>query len=254
MKDMKTMAVIVLAGGRGTRIGATQTNKVMMKLGGKPMIGYTADLLKKVGFQKIIIVVGFKKEMIINYLGKGFIYAEQKQPLGTAHAAGTGLKKIPQGTTSVLVINADDSAFYPVKVIQRFVEQHLKEENDLTFLTVEKEDPQVARILRDKNGKILDIIEQQHLTREQKKIKEINSGCYGFKVSFLRKYLKLVPKNPIKGEYYITDLIAIGLKGQARVQAFKMNQGEYFQGVNTKEELKQVDREMRERLKKLEND
>lgn len=246
---MKKMVAIVMAGGKGTRIGADKVNKVMMKLAGKPMIGYTVDLLKKVGFEKIIIVVGFKRKSIMDYLGKDLLYAEQKKPLGTAHAVKVALKKLPKGVDSVLAINADDSAFYPPAVIRKLIKSHQQKGADLTFLTVEQKNPQVARVIRDKKGKVLGVIEQQHLTDEQKKIKEINTGCYCFKVAFLNKYLELVPKNPLKGEYYITSLIEIGLKNQARVQAFKMSKEEYFQGVNTKEELLEADRKMQKKLK-----
>ncbi|MBU1931935.1 NTP transferase domain-containing protein [Patescibacteria group bacterium] len=245
---LKNMAVIVLAAGKGTRINSKKINKVMCPLAGKPMIAYTIELLNKVGFKKIIIVVGFSKQSIINYLGQDYIYANQKKRLGTAHAAREGFLKIPPGTKNVMVINADDSAFYPVPIIKRFIKKHINKKADLTFLTVNKEKPDIARVLRSKNGKILRIVEQQNLKPAEGKIKEINCGTYCFSIDFLKKFLSKVRKNPVSKEYYITELIEIGIVNRAKVQAFKMPKEDYFQSVNTKEQLKNIDLKMKKKL------
>lgn len=242
------MTAIVLAAGKGTRINAKEINKVMYPLAGKPMIGYTIDLLKKVGLRKIVIVVGFKKQSIIDYLGKDFIYVYQRRRLGTAHAAKTGLSKTRPRTKNVLVINADDSAFYPARVVKALVKRHLDKKADLTFLTVDKKKPNIARVIRDEKGRVLGVVEQQNLKPGQQKIKEINCGTYCFSVGFLNKFLPKVKRNLVSQEYYITELIEIGIKNKAKVQSYKMTNEDYFQGVNTKEQLLNTDLKMRKKV------
>lgn len=246
---MKEITAVVLAAGKGTRINARKINKVMFQLAGKPMISYTIDLLKRSGIKKIIIVVGFAKQSIIDYLGKHFTYAYQRKRLGTAHAVKTALTKIPKGIKDILVINADDSAFYPPRVIKGLIKKHLKEKAGLTFLTVGMRKPNIARVIRDSQGKILGVVEQQNLKPWQEKIKEINCGCYCFSLDFLRKFLPKVRKNHVSKEYYITQLIEIGIKNKAKVQAFKMDKEDYFHGVNTKEQLLEAERKMQEKLR-----
>ncbi len=247
--NFKNMAAIVLAAGKGTRINAKEINKVMYPLAGKPMLWYTINLLKKVGFSKIIIVVGFLKESIINYFGrKDFIYAEQRKRLGTAHAVKTGLKKIPSGIKNVLVLHADDSAFYPVKVIRNMINQHLRKGNDLSFLTVEIKNPNIARVIRDKKGKVLGIVEQQNLKPGQEKFKEINCGCYCFKIEFLKKFLPQIKKNSLTKEYYLPLLIDLGIQNKAKVRAFKMNKSDYWHGINTRGELQRAEGVMRKNV------
>lgn len=246
---MTKIAAVVLAAGRGTRIKAKKINKVMLPLAGRPMIGYTIELLKKSGLKKTIIVVGFAKQLIIDYLGKGFVYAYQRERLGTAHAVKTALAKVPKTIKNILVINADDSAFYPPQVIKNLIKKHGQEKADLTFLTVEKKKPDIARVIRNSQGEVLGVVERQNLEPGQKKIKEINCGCYCFSIEFLRKFLPQVEKNPVSQEYYLTQLIELGIKNKAKVQVFKMDKEDYFQGINTKKQLLKADLKMKQKLK-----
>jgi len=247
----KSLIAVVLAAGRGRRLNAKKINKSLYTLAGKPMIGYTVDLLKKVDFKNIVFVVGYAKKSVINYLGHGYIFAEQKKRLGTAHAVKVALAKIPKNIKTILVINADDSAFYPKRVIKGLINSHLDKKADLSFLTVDMKNPNIARVIRDKNNKVLGIIEQQNLKQSQKKIKEINCGCYCFSISFLKRYLSKVKKNNVSNEYYITELIEIGARNNCRLNAYKMNKEDYFCGVNTKSQLIEADLKMKNKLKSI---
>ncbi|MFC1711464.1 NTP transferase domain-containing protein [Patescibacteria group bacterium] len=245
---MKTFAAVVLAAGKGTRINAKRINKVMYPLAGKPMISYTVHLLKKVGIKRIVIVVGFLKESIINYLGSNYIYAYQKRTLGTAHAVKTALPKISSEVKNILVMHADDSAFLPPKVIKGLIKKHLKEKAQLTFLTVEMEKPNIARVLRNSKGKIIGVVELQNMKSDQEKINEINCGCYCFSKSFLEKFLPKIRKNSLTGEYYLPKLIELGLKANLRVKAFKMRKEDYFHSINTKDQLNKAKLKMKIKL------
>jgi len=249
MKNKK-IAAIVLAAGKGTRINAENKNKVMFRLNGKPMIGYTVENLKAAGFEKIVVVVGFAKESVINYLGDGFIWAEQKKRLGTAHALKCALPKIPKGVKNVFVCYSDDTAFYPPSVFNSLISFHLENKNDLTLLTVKKNDPTgLGRIIRNGKGKIKKIVEEKDANEQEKKIKEINTGCYCFKLGFVKKYLPKIKKNPAKGEYYLTDIVGLGIKGEKKVTAVQIAKGDYFQGVNTREQLRRAEKRMKKQHK-----
>ena len=128
------------------------------------------------------------------------------------------------------------------------VKSHFDRKSDLTFLTVEMKKPNIARVIRDKKGRVLGVVEQQNLKAWQKKIKEINCGCYCFSLLFLKKFLKKVKRNPVSNEYYITELIELGVKNNAKVNTFKMAKEAYFQGVNTKKQLLKADLRMKKRL------
>lgn len=243
---MGRIGAIILAAGKGSRMKATTVNKVAMPLLDKPMIIHTIERLEKMNIKDIVVVVGFAKESVMNVLGNKVIFAVQNKRLGTAHAVSCGLKEIPEGIEHVLVVNGDDSAFYTTEILDNLIKTHSESRAVLTFLTIERDNPTgLGRIVRDSNGKLSSIVEEKDATTQQREIKEINPGCYLFSVEFLKKYLPMVQKSPVSGEYYITSLIDIGIKHGEIVETQKAG-NIVWRGVNTKEELLEAEKIMQQ--------
>lgn len=244
-KDNK-IAAIVLAAGKGVRMGAKKVNKVTLSLIGKPLIRYATDLCERSGIRKIVIVTGFAKDSIKKILGKKYIYANQQFQLGTAHAVSTGLKYLSPQVKDVLVFYADHCAFYHPEQIASLIDLHRKTKAALTFVTVKSDNPfGYGRILRGKKEKVLGIVEEKNARPSEKKIKEINPGTYCFKIYFLKKYLPKVEKNKVSGEYYITDLIQAAALNREKIQTFRVDNPNVALGINTPEELRQAEKIMR---------
>lgn len=236
----KNLGAIILAAGKGTRMKSKNINKVALHLAEKPMILHTIDLLESLGIKDIIVVVGFAKKSVIKVLERRVEFAEQKKRFGTAHAVKVALKKATN-LSHVLVLNGDDSAFYTKDIINKLIKKHFNDDSSFTFLTIEKDNPYgLGRVVRDKNGKVKAVVEEKDATLKERNIKEINPGCYIFKISFLKKYLPLVEKSKVTGEYYLTSLIGIGIKNSEKIETL---QGKrlIWRGVNTKEELLQAE-------------
>jgi bifunctional UDP-N-acetylglucosamine pyrophosphorylase/glucosamine-1-phosphate N-acetyltransferase len=241
---MNTVGAIILAAGKGSRMKAKDVNKVAMPLADKPMIIHTIERLEKMNITNIVVVVGFAKESVMKVLGNKVIFAHQSKRLGTAHAVSCGLRKIPSGVDHLLVVNGDDSAFYTTEIIEGLIEKHFKSRAALTFLTIERQNPTgLGRIVRDGSGKLKAIVEEKDATDEERKITEINPGCYLFTTQFLTKYLPKVKKSPVSGEYYITSLIDIGIKNNEEIETQKAG-NIVWRGVNTKEELQEAEQMM----------
>jgi len=239
---------VILAAGKGTRLNCQKENKVTKKLAGKPMIFYTIDLLKKTGIDSIVVVIGFAQESVKQILGDKYIYAVQKKPLGTGNAALSALPHLSQTCQHVLVLNADDSAFYQSEDINQLINVHLKNKADMSLITVIKNNPQkLGRIIRDKNKQVTAIVEYKNANQQQKKIKEANTATYCFTKQFLQEYLPQVKPNPISQEYYLTDLLEIAVKNNKQVSAIQLSQTSHFQGVNTKEDLQLADKKMKQK-------
>jgi len=231
------LGAIVLAAGKGTRMKSKRVNKVTLPLGGKPMIIHTAELLRDINASPIILVVGFAKSSVKNLFSDDIVFAEQKRRLGTAHAVLSGLRELPVDVEDVLILQGDDSAFYRKDIIEKLLIKHRQHYAAFTFLTIEVDNPTgLGRIVRDKNKKLLGIVEEKDATLEQKGINEINPACYIASVTFLRKYLPKVEKSPFTGEYYLTSLIDIGIKNGEDIETFQAG-NITWRGVNTKEEL-----------------
>lgn len=239
---MSKIGGVILAAGKGSRMNSTTTNKVVLPLAGKPMIVHGLDLLERLNVDPVVVVVGFAKESVMSAVTKPVIYAEQVERLGTAHAVETALPHVPTEIENIIVIQGDDSAFYKKEALRKMIDAHLLNENALTFLTVELSNPTgLGRVVRGDDGNVLKIVEEKDATTEEKEINEINPACYIFSVSFLRKYLPIVEKSPISGEYYLVSLIEIAKKNNEKFETVK---GGFlaWRGVNTKEELEEAEK------------
>lgn len=240
---LKNFGGIILAAGKGKRMNSKKINKVILPLGGKPMIIHTVSLLHKLHLEPIIIVVGFAKKSVIDVLkNENVHFAYQKNQLGVAHALFCGVKKLPNSIENVLVVNGDDSAFYKKEMVQELIDRHLKSKAVMSFFTTIIDQPSgLGRIKRDKKRKVVGIIEETDATTEERKIKEINVGCYVFQVDFLKKYLLKIKKSKVTGEYYLTELVALAIPRNLRVETMRVN-NLLWRGVNTKEELKEAEK------------
>ena len=237
---------IILAAGRGKRMQSVDRNKVTMPLSGKPIISHIVDFMHTLQIHDIVVVVGFAKESVMQALeGSNVSYAEQEEQLGTGHAVEVALNHLPEGVTDVFVVYGDDGVFYNEKqrpVMETLFEKHFATNAAFTFVTIEQDNPQgLGRVMRHRDENVLAILEEKDATEEQKAIKEINPGCFVFSVEFLKKYLPLVEKSPVTGEYYLTSLIDIALQHSEKVETVQGGKL-LWRGVNTPEELEEAER------------
>jgi bifunctional UDP-N-acetylglucosamine pyrophosphorylase/glucosamine-1-phosphate N-acetyltransferase len=235
------VGAIILAAGKGKRMQSTTTNKVASNLGDKPMIRHIVEFMQKISIGQVIIVVGFARDSVEKALnGLQVTYAEQKELLGTGHAVEEAMGVLQPGIKDVLVVYGDDAVLYNSKnsqIVTDLIEKHQLSHNALTFLTIEQDHPfGLGRILRDDNGEVVGIVEEKNATDKERKISEINPGCFVFSVDFLKKYLKDIQKNDISGEYYLTDLVDIARTNNQKMSTVKGG-NLLWRGVNTPEEL-----------------
>jgi len=191
-EQLNKLGVVVLAAGRGARLGCTDKPKVMLEVGGKPIVSYIVETLKNLGFTKerIVLVVGFGKEQVYEYFGETVSYSVQEEQLGTAHATYIGMRKFDKEIKNVLVLNGDDSLFYHLATIVNLVNHHLESQSISTLLTalVEENNFGYGRVI-EKNG-LIQIIEKEYLTQEDAKNTETSTGTFvliknGFCENFL---------------------------------------------------------------------
>ncbi len=242
--NLSNVGVVVLAAGRGTRLNCVDKPKVMCEIGGQPIASYILNTLEKIGFsaERIVMVVGFHKEKIMEHFGDRATYAVQEELKGTAHAAFTGMKQLAGDIDTVLVLNGDDSAFYLAETIIDFIRQHKENKAVVSVLSAEMESPvSLGRIVRHDGGRI-EIIEKEYLTEEQKKLKEISTGTFCFDRNWFETIFPGMPPLRKLGEYGLPTALAIATTEGQKVQVVKLeNNNEWF-GVNTPEELAEADR------------
>jgi bifunctional UDP-N-acetylglucosamine pyrophosphorylase/glucosamine-1-phosphate N-acetyltransferase len=214
------------------------------------MLAYTLENLRLARIGEIVLVVGFKKNLLIKRFGGAVKIAIQKNPAGgTADAARAGFTLASRRVKTLLVINGDDSAFYRPETIQKVIASHREKKAVLSFVSLIKDDPfGLGRVIRDERGKVLGIIEEKDATAKQRKIKEINDGLYIFEKKWFIQNIRKVKKSPVSGEYYLVDLVKIALEQNQKVAVYTLPDGREWQGVNTPEELHLAEKKMKQKL------
>lgn len=242
-QDLSKIGVVILSAGKGTRLNCVDKPKVMLEIGGQPIVSYAVNTLKQAGFnsKQICLVVGFKKDTIKNYFKDQVSYVVQEEQLGTAHAAYLGIKNLPDNIEYVLVLGGDDSAFYKTDTLINFIDQHVKNNCVLSLLSAEVENPnQLGRVVR--NGDKVEIIEKEYLTEEQKLIKEISTGTFVFDRKWFEEIFPRMPKLKKLGEYGLPTALAMARDEKQKFQVIKMSDASQWYGINTLEELEKADK------------
>ena len=135
------------------------------------------------------------------------------------------------------------------ETFQQLVEMQKKNTGPISMLTVIAEDPRgFGRIVRKEDGTVAAIVEEYVATPEQKAIKELNVGAYCFSADWLWEALARIQKNPVKGEYYLTDTIELAVKDGLPVQALVHDNLIETIGINTRVHLAEAETAMRQRI------
>jgi bifunctional UDP-N-acetylglucosamine pyrophosphorylase/glucosamine-1-phosphate N-acetyltransferase len=107
-----------------------------------------------------------------------------------------------------------------------------------------------GRIVRDAEGRVTAIVEERNATPEQFALTECNSGVMCFDAAWLWEALDRIPRNPAKGEYYLTDLaeMAVAERGPGAAVALPAADAREAWGINDRAQLAQADAALRERI------
>jgi len=248
---MEKYAAVILAAGKGTRMNegeASPIPKVMFEINSKPIIWYAVKSVQEAGITKIVLVVGYKKEMVQEYLGDKVEYAFQAEQLGTGHAVMQA-KDLLKDKTEAVIIFGGDCPLFKSETIKNLLADCQKRQPTIAMLSVISDDPSgYGRILRDeKTGYVAGIVEHKDCTPEQLKIKEWNPGFYIFDAKWLWENIDHLSTKNAQKEYYLTDLIGMAVEQGKRLYAMPVSEETEALGVNTPEQLEEAEKVLRSR-------
>ena len=244
-------AAIILAAGAGTRM-KSEKPKVAHEVLGKPLVNWVVDAAEQAGIGKIVAVVGHKREQVIPLVeGKADIVVQEQQ-LGTAHAVLSCKDALAGFDGSVLVLSGDCPLIL-AETMRALAELRERENAAVVVLTMRPADPfGYGRIIRDEDGRVARIVEQKDATPEEAAVGECNSGFYCFDAKALFDALGQVGSDNAQGEFYLTDVLEISRNAGRAVLAFEAADVTECLGINTPEQLAEIERIARERASQQE--
>ncbi|MDH5639216.1 MAG: NTP transferase domain-containing protein [Nitrospinota bacterium] len=242
-EELNKLGVVIMAAGKGTRM-KSDLPKALHMIGGKPLVMWVVEAARPLAPERIVAVVGHKREMVKERLaGEGVVFALQEPQLGTGHALACAGEAFHDFKGVVLVLSADVPAIKS-ETLQRLLEERRRTGAAVALLTCRMDEPGAyGRIIRQE-GEVEAIVEARDATAGQLAVEEINAGIYAFDAEFVFGALGKIGRGNAQGEYYLTDIVAMASAQGLGVAAVMIDDPIQILGVNTVDELAGLERAM----------
>jgi bifunctional UDP-N-acetylglucosamine pyrophosphorylase/glucosamine-1-phosphate N-acetyltransferase len=246
---MESLASIVLAAGKGTRMKSGLI-KVLHPVAGTPMIAWPVAAARDAGSDPVVLVIGHQANAVQGaFRGAADIRcAMQEEQLGTGHAVACALDALTGFRGTVLIL-CGDTPLLRAETLKNMLAYHRDNQAAITVLTALMDDPYgYGRVVRDPSGRVTRIVEQKDADPEEQEIREINSGIYCMDSDFLFGNIRGIGNDNAQGEYYLTDLLAIAGRKGLTCLALPTADADEIMGVNDRVQLAEAGRILRRRI------
>ncbi|GAA0568470.1 bifunctional UDP-N-acetylglucosamine diphosphorylase/glucosamine-1-phosphate N-acetyltransferase GlmU [Craurococcus roseus] len=228
-------AAIILAAGLGTRMRSSLP-KALHPIAGRPMLNHLIAACEA-AFDRIVVVVGPGMEAL-ERAAAPHPTVVQAERLGTGHAA---LQAAPllegfDGTAAVLYA---DNPLISADTLRRLLAR--RAEAGLALLAMRPADPgRYGRVVRGPSGDVLRVVEWADADAAERGIGLCNAGVVCAPAASLLRWLRALRNHNSKGEYYLTDAVALARADGERVVAEEAPEAE-LRGINSRAELAQAE-------------
>ncbi|MDD5541718.1 MAG: bifunctional UDP-N-acetylglucosamine diphosphorylase/glucosamine-1-phosphate N-acetyltransferase GlmU [Acidobacteriia bacterium] len=241
------LSAIVMAAGKSTRF-KSQHSKLAHPLLGKSIIERVIETLGKLSPQpKVYVVVGHCGDEVRSCLTQhSVLFVVQEPQLGTGHCVQMALNQIPEQAGRVLIINGD-IPLISVQVFQNLLDTQTKRRAALTLVSTRLKEPAgYGRVLKNRSGQVMRVVEDRDATPAQRRIREINVGIYAAGLADLKRLIPRLSNQNAQQEYYLTDLIEIFNKAKKKVATLLVEDSRQVLGANDRAELAALEQILRE--------
>jgi len=252
--------VMILAAGLGTRMKSRRA-KVLHELAGLPLVAYVMRASFQLEPEAIFTVVGHQAVEVEQAVrdqaaalrerdakaSADLQFVVQTEQKGTGHAVMAARDRLVEHRGPIVLV-AGDVPLIKGETLKNLAAAHQAESNQVTMLTVLMDDPTgYGRIVRDSDGRFVRCVEQKDASAEELAICEVGVSIYCFEVPALMNALDSLTTDNAQGEYYLTDVPRIMQQQGERVGLLCHSDPEEVSGVNTRVELADLERKLRER-------
>ena len=207
----RPLAAVILAAGKGTRM-KSDLHKVLHPIAGRPMIEHLLDSVEALGAERVVVVVGDRREQLEKSLaGRGVRFAVQEPQLGTGHAVLQAKEALAGFEGDVLLLSGDVPFIRPVTM--RAMLDALHGAADPAAVVLGFRPPDAAaygRVVAGPDGRVAKIVELRDANDEERAIGLCNSNLFAVRSGDLWTLIEGVGNDNSQKEYYLTDIVAIG--------------------------------------------
>ncbi|MBJ3774685.1 bifunctional UDP-N-acetylglucosamine diphosphorylase/glucosamine-1-phosphate N-acetyltransferase GlmU [Acuticoccus mangrovi] len=228
---------VVLAAGKGTRM-RSRLAKVMHPVGGLAMIGHVLAAARAAGVGDTALVVAPDATWPQKLAGEAAVYV-QSEARGTAHAVLAAAEAVRPDHDAVVVLFGDNPLITPATIAS--VLARVEEGADVAVLAFEPDDPTgYGRVLLDESGRVAAIREERDATEEERAVRLCNSGVMAIRTGAPFAALADIGSDNAKGEFYLTDLVALG-RQRGFDMVWQLADAEEVLGVNDRAQLAEAE-------------
>ena len=233
-------AVILAAGSKSITDDGLPV--LLQDLVGKKIIDYVmANVAEVARPEDTYLIVGYHQEAIREHLGSSYTYVTQESPRGTGDAVRILAPLLKDFEGDLLILYGDTPLFNPTS-IRGLINRHRLRMADLTLLTVVADQYYpYGRVIRDRDGRIMDIIEEDQASVKVKEIRELNVGAYVVRTREIWPVLQSLQLSAQDGEFRLTSSVHQLIHRSLQVESYQIYDEDEIQGINTRQDLERAE-------------
>lgn len=245
--------IVIMAAGKGTRMKSA-VPKVLHQLAHQSLVQHVLDTAAQLQARQVVVVTGHGAEQVEAALAQTapaehnhkprYQFVRQMPQLGTGHAVQQAAPMLADD--GIVVVLSGDVPLIQANTIQQLIAQCAG--SRLALLTLQTDNPfGYGRILRDAAGNITRIVEQKDGTPQELAVNEIYSGILAAPAQLLKGWLNRLDNRNAQQEFYLTDVVKLAVADGVPVVAHTIEDAMQVAGVNSPQQLAELEREYQRR-------
>lgn len=245
MTSPASVQLVILAGGRGRRMGTTRP-KVLLPIAGVSMLEWVLRASDSFDSAQRIAILGYSAEEMTSAVQGRRVDVRTLEPLlGPVHAL-TALDLPEDGDHTVVVLPADVPLLRR-ETLAALLAHRTTSPAALTMVTAVSDRPYgLMRVLRNDSGEVMGLVGERDASRQQRAIKECTSGVFACSARVLREALTSFTWEQGERERALGELVAALRRGGHEVDALSATVPHEIKGINSQTELAEASAIMRQ--------
>lgn len=234
-----SLSIVILAAGQGKRMRSALP-KVMHRLAGRTLLEHVYHAACRLASRQILVVYGHGGEQLkeeLRHLPVEWIL--QKQQLGTGHAVKQAMPLIP--TRDLVMVLYGDIPLITTSTLNKLMTA--ARQTGASLLTAAMDNPSgYGRIIRNKKGDLISIVEEKDASDRERSIREVNTGIMVATAAPLKRWVSALGNKNTQKEFYLTDIVAMAVKEGIRIATINPDSPVEIQGINDRRQLAEMER------------